>query len=224
MTKPTPQDTFLLGNFPIQDRLSMADQFMSEVPYTPDATRQQQDTAKWARNPHLIKKIQPALKMLSDEIRVGDSVVDVGCGSGQALAYLQEHCSNKFEYFGIDISEIEIIRAREHFKDRGLFYNGSMEDHFLCDPIIFCSRLLIHLPSFEEHMRYLLRATKRTLILVLNTNGDWITRYSSDRGIFYMRAFSQETILETVGGGWDIEFHPIPNEPYTTVIARKHAT
>jgi cyclopropane fatty-acyl-phospholipid synthase-like methyltransferase len=49
--------------------------------------------------------------------KAGDRVVDIGCGTGDLLAYLPD-----VEYVGYDISDVYIEAARKRFGPRGTFH------------------------------------------------------------------------------------------------------
>ncbi|MFP4473456.1 MAG: class I SAM-dependent methyltransferase [Candidatus Omnitrophota bacterium] len=58
------------------------------------------------------------------KIKDNDKVVDVGCGPGVLLNYIDKN----IDYHGIDISEKYIRTARQRFRGRGEFHLGSFTD------------------------------------------------------------------------------------------------
>ena len=58
----------------------------------------------------------------------GKVVLDVGCGLGDLVTYLDEETSGDFEYIGIDITESLILKAREiHDRPNCRFIVGDLE-------------------------------------------------------------------------------------------------
>lgn len=60
--------------------------------------------------------------ILESEITAGDTIVDLGCGSGLAYQLLSELCKKDFKYIGVDISSEMIHKANRKF---GLALNAS---------------------------------------------------------------------------------------------------
>ena len=77
----------------------------------------------------------------------GETIVDIGCGSGLILEYLPPD----IEYLGIDISEKYIRSARKKFSRRGTFFLGTARDfvnhdgsHFGSADLVLCTGVLHH--------------------------------------------------------------------------------
>jgi ubiquinone/menaquinone biosynthesis C-methylase UbiE len=86
------------------------------------------------------------------KLRGGETVVDLGCGSGSILEYMPED----IDYFGVDISENYVRAARKRFSDRGTFFLGTACDLLnQGDPriktadMVLCNGLLHHLSDDE---------------------------------------------------------------------------
>jgi len=85
-------------------------------------------------------------------LRGGETVIDLGCGSGTVLEYLPED----IDYLGVDISENYVRAARQRFSERGRFFLGSVGDFLNQDDqrkgtadVVLCNGLLHHLPDDE---------------------------------------------------------------------------
>nr|WP_244966758.1 class I SAM-dependent methyltransferase [Trinickia soli] len=94
------------------------------------------------------------------EPRAGDRVLDIGCGTGDLLAYLPD-----VQYTGYDISEQYIEAARKRFGTRGTFHcrlltSTELETLPLFD-IALAVGLLHHIE--DDEARDLIRMTKRAL-------------------------------------------------------------
>ncbi len=82
----------------------------------------------------------------------GETIVDVGCGSGLIL----EHLPADIKYLGIDISEQYVRSARKRFSARGTFFLGTAHDLLNHDDsysgsadLVLCNGLLHHLSDCE---------------------------------------------------------------------------
>jgi ubiquinone/menaquinone biosynthesis C-methylase UbiE len=94
-------------------------------------------------------------KWLAENIwkpRSGETIVDIGCGSGLIL----EHLPADIKYLGIDISAQYIRSARKRFSARGTFFLGTARDlvnqdgsHFGSADLVLCNGLLHHLSDGE---------------------------------------------------------------------------
>ncbi|HYW71242.1 MAG TPA: class I SAM-dependent methyltransferase [Pyrinomonadaceae bacterium] len=82
------------------------------------------------------------------KLQGGETIVDIGCGSGTILKSLPGNIS----YCGLDISENYIRAARRNFSDRGTFFLGTLQDLLNQNAwplnsadLILCNGLLHHL-------------------------------------------------------------------------------
>ena len=69
--------------------------------------------------PALLDHILPLVPGLTGRLEAGIDVLDVGCGSGRALALMAETFKNS-RFTGYDFSQVGIGRARDHARTRGL--------------------------------------------------------------------------------------------------------
>ncbi|MGN6087564.1 class I SAM-dependent methyltransferase [Trinickia sp.] len=94
------------------------------------------------------------------QAHAGDRIVDIGCGTGDLLAYLPD-----VDYTGYDISEHYIEAARERFGSRGAFHCRLLTSDELStmEPfdIALAVGLLHHLD--DDEARGFIQMTKRAL-------------------------------------------------------------
>lgn len=93
------------------------------------------------------KEIWPEIRKISDSIKDGERVLDIGCGNGRLLEALKD---KKIEYLGIDQSENLIKLAQDNYPDYrfkvgDILDLGTTRDHNF--DYIYCLALFHHLPS-----------------------------------------------------------------------------
>jgi SAM-dependent methyltransferase len=129
------------------------------------------------------------------QLRVGDEVLDLGCGPGQLLSFLPS--SDDFVYVGVDTSEVYISFAKRRATSRRTFLVADCRDlAVLLDRQfhwILCMGLLHHLDD-ESCARTLAEAAQHlrpdgTLICLEPTffsGQSWLTQWTMkhDRGRF----------------------------------------
>ena len=98
------------------------------------------------------------------KLKGGETVVDLGCGSGTVLEYMP----SDIDYVGVDISESYIRAARKRFSERGRFFLGNVSDFLNQDDLpirpadmVLSNGLLHHLP--DDEVIEVLELTKRIL-------------------------------------------------------------
>lgn len=130
------------------------------------------------------------------KLKGGETVVDLGCGSGTVLEYMPPD----IDYVGVDISESYIRAARKKFSERGRFFLGNVSD-FLNQQdlpirtadVVLSNGLLHHLPDDEvievlEHTKRIMKPHGRLVCLEAaylahqTRLSKWIV--STDRGRF----------------------------------------
>jgi len=159
-------------------------------------------------NPQNLGKIEPNIGHLTDLLKPEDSLVDVGCGDGHLYDYLANAGFHN-SYPGIDRDEQSIARAKA--RNQTVDYRvGELKDLRGSWDVVFCSRVLIHIPDLEENIRILRSCARKYCVLVLAVGGDrteWSERFNS-----YFRWVSHETLKSL--GDYEIKKH----SPYCTVI------
>ena len=95
------------------------------------------------------KYLWPELLQLTRDIKDGDKILDVGCGSGRLLEALKD---KKINYLGVDTSEKLIKLAEERYKAAG--FEFQVRDILELSKIpeinfdyVFCVAVLHHLPG-----------------------------------------------------------------------------
>jgi len=107
----------------------------------------------------------------------GDSILDVGCGGGHYLVSLDKTMVKPFSYTGVDATEYYIEKAKEAFSgksaatglrcepvfDTGDIFNLQHDDNSF--DIVFCSNVLLHLPSVTRPLSELVRVSRRYVLI-----------------------------------------------------------
>lgn len=98
------------------------------------------------------------------KLKGGETVIDLGCGSGTVLDYMPPD----MDYVGVDINESYVRAARKRFSERGRFFLGKVSDFLNQDDsrirtadIVLCNGLLHHLP--DDEVIELLELSKRIM-------------------------------------------------------------
>jgi len=120
-----------------------------------------------------------------DNISLGDSVLDIGCGNG-ALAYDLAQKSKKV--LGIDISGKNIDKAKLAYKRDNLrFIIGDAVSYDFPEQfdIIILSNVLEHIENRVEFLMRIKGLAPKILIRVPMLDRDWISLYKKELGIEY---------------------------------------
>lgn len=100
----------------------------------------------------LIKEINALTK---DHIRI----VEYGCGSGRFFGYLQEHCTKKFTYTGVDLSKNLIAIAKQQYPNGQFTVNDMISDIEQrtqeWTDLIICIASFQHLANRKERLQFL---------------------------------------------------------------------
>lgn len=142
----------------------------------------------------------------------GYSILDVGCYHGHLYPKLRDI---GIDYLGIDIFESFIMAATQNyvsakFEVRDLF---QIEDQY---DIVFCSRVLMHMPKFGEAIKKLLGASKKYMIMIIPIGAPSVTvEISANGDKVYFRRFSLEEVAQALDG---YSYYIETNKPYSTVV------
>lgn len=166
--------------------------------------------ACWVKKPKQVLKHRTACAFIT-----GDSVLDVGCGTGDLVLALKEE-NYRGTYLGVDPSNDMLERAiANHPKYR--FIKGNLYDMDRIAPAdtVICLDVLHHQENLEPGFTNLLNKARKRLIVTLWINdrdkhhprqtkgryGEWITYYTEEE---LKNRFSEEKydIIPKLGCHW----------------------
>jgi len=223
------------------ERFEEIDAFMGE---TGDGyrlrLRQSEDVRKWVRNPGEIETIRENLshfKKIISQMPPPVRLLDVGCYAGYLYDYAAKIARlnpQHLSYLGLDVRE-DVIRdaAALHsglsnccFKVGDIYELENAVGTSSYD-IVFCSRVLIHIPHFEKAVHQLLQVAKDILFLVIvvgekdycNRNKR-VIRESGEETITYFRGFSRSR-LEEISNRYARTLEIREGSKYASVIFRR---
>lgn len=75
---------------------------------------------KGKRNEYLRDAQSQVISML--EMEDNTRLLDIGCGTGWALGLANKHSNGKGEFYGVDLSEKMIEKAKDNFKEKNNFH------------------------------------------------------------------------------------------------------
>jgi SAM-dependent methyltransferase len=166
-------------------------------------------------NPHETRKTEKAIHDLLAILKPEDTLLDAGCYHGHLYGYLTGYLpeGKRPQYLGIDLRQENVDRAIYLHGDRFrvqdiLSLEGSWD-------VIFCCRVLMHVPPWEEAVRRLLACARKHLVLVLPFGGYSCEVEMHGGEPVYFQKFSPSQFDQ---------FGPsriIKREPYSTVIFSK---
>ncbi len=179
---------------------------------------QAQDVYSWVRKPEKIELIQGSLAHLGEIIKtsaiVPVSILDVGCYGGYVFDYIEKIVLKDkikdISYQGVDIREMAIKEAARLHNgvSNASFMVGdvfSLQDMFSDSKfdIVFCSRVLIHLPNFEKAVTNLINVSNNVTFIVVKVSNKpdckKIRKTDLDTGeemIYFYRTFSEKMLAE----------------------------
>ncbi len=121
-----------------------------------------------------------------DYLRPGQTIIDLGCGNGRLLQFIEKEASNwhqkTFHYVGLDTSSNLLSEARKKYPGK-TFQRGDMTKIPLKDKsadIIFCIRAFHHLPTRnlrQKSLKEIKRVLKPQGILILTVWDLWQKKY-----------------------------------------------
>lgn len=163
-----------------------------------------------------LPEMESSKKLASEVARVlrtGDSILDVGCGSGHYLRSLRRVLAHDVTYTGVDATEYYIQLARKAFAtdEHCEFKVADIYDLDLPDrsfDIVMCNNVLLHLPSIESPLSELVRVARRTVFVRLlcgnrsfriqdvesQPDGCEFENDGTPRGFHYYNIYSEEYV------------------------------
>ncbi|MFC1553944.1 methyltransferase domain-containing protein [candidate division KSB1 bacterium] len=126
----------------------------------------------------------------------GASILDVGCGKGDLLAFFSEQ-DIRVEYYGVDFSKELITMAKQQYPEANFFYRDFLEDSFYpeIDYTISSGIANIRTPKNKEYIQEVI--SKMVSISKKGAAVNMLSSYSpetgKDPGIYY---FSPEEMLK----------------------------
>ncbi len=134
-----------------------------------------------------------------------DALLDLGCGDGNHLAYLQKYAGS---VYGSDYNLVRLVRARARHSSAMLFLADILDypaqDEFF--DIIFFNHVIEHIPNDADVLKVIYRILRPGGLLILGTpnEGAWWwqlayklqpeTRQSTDHVHFYTAASLSKSI------------------------------
>ena len=163
--------------------------------------------AMYQKNPHHLKKIRESIKDLSGILKPEDTLLDAGCCEG----HLYDALNHPGKYTGIDIVDYHIAEAKKRHPDVD-FRVGNILELTGKWEIVWCARVLMHLPDYEGNVRKLLGLANKKLIVSVPIGMESLETEESKFGTVEFRSYSAKRIGET--NPEQIIKHP----QYSTVI------
>lgn len=143
--------------------------------------------AMYQRRPNELDKIAPSIRDLKGILSPEDTLLDAGCCEGHLYEYLGHD-----KYTGIDIVPENIAAAKERLPNVRFEVWNVLELKEVWD-VVFCSRVLMHLPNYEENVEMLRKIAKKKLVVVIPQRGSYTsieTNKLGVRGTVMFRSFS----------------------------------
>ena len=109
-------------------------------------------------------------EILKKYYKKGDKVLDFGCAAGHFYKSLRK-IDNQILYTGFDVTKSYIDFAKKFYKknDRIFFDTQNIfslsRKYYKNFDIVFCSNVLLHLPSIDLALKNLIKATKKYCII-----------------------------------------------------------
>ena len=144
------------------------------------------DDKTWTKG-YLRQGISRLVPLLN--VREGMHVLDIGCGTGRALGLVAERVNGNGEFYGVDLSEGMIDRAKAHFRDQPNFHfvKANSESIPLGDgsfDVIICTNSFHHYLDPVQALREMRRLVKPSgSIFILDPSADSLAVKVADKVI-----------------------------------------
>jgi len=160
--------------------------------------------------PHDLTKIAVNIAELQKRLRPEDTLLDVGCCEGHLFDYLRHKHYTGIDLFHKHIAEARLARPEARFRVMDLFDLEGQWD------VVWCSRVLLHIPRFEEAVAKLKSCARRYCILVIpmTVESKCVVQREESDGVVYHRTFSTEQVMATNPS----QILKYPNAQYRTVV------
>lgn len=118
-----------------------------------------------SRNPLVRFVHRQRLELVSKNI-TGKKILDAGCGEGHLILEMQKH--HKADYFGVDITDVALEKARKkckaNFTNQDLTKMSFKDETFDC---VTCSEVLEHIYEYRKVLKELKRVLKKNGLLII---------------------------------------------------------
>jgi ubiquinone/menaquinone biosynthesis C-methylase UbiE len=219
----------------------------TERPWQSFELTQRENVVEWIEEPAKIAKIQPSLRDFRQIARsefvkaAGEPlrVLDVGCYGGYVFDYLKRYAfpnGEAFHYTGVDIdpnvvkaaSFVHSDESNAAFREADLYALDRTFDENSFD-IVLCSRVLIHIPRFQDAIAQLYRVCRSAVVTVVVVSEtpllEKIHRENLDNGVeldYYFRKYSEVELVRVADDlGADYRHVRGPSS-YSTFVYYKH--
>lgn len=140
-------------------------------------------------NGYVLKKVLKNIEYLKTVLRPEDSLLDVGCCEGHIYEKL-----GHANYQGIDLLESNVEKARVNFPGVDFRQGNLFELEGKWD-VIFCCRVLMHIPRFEEAIARLKSCARRYVVIAVPIRDEEsLETHVVKQGSMYFRIFSEDTV------------------------------
>jgi ubiquinone/menaquinone biosynthesis C-methylase UbiE len=143
-------------------------------------------------------------KFLEDKIKNGDSVLDLGCGNGRLLGFLNER--KNIDYTGVDNSEELISIAKSNYPDGNFEVGNALSLPYADNSFDFVASFAVfhHIPGRKTREKFMSEISR-----VLKKDGEaFITVWNIYQPKYkkYMRANFFQKIYRTIIDAYNVSF------------------
>lgn len=162
-------------------------------------------------------------------IRSDDRILDIGCGLGHYYISLKKRIDKDFDYYGLDIIDDYITKARKLFQDypnvnfkKGSIFSLPFKKNSF--DIVMCNNFLHNLSSIQKPIGELLRVSNRYTI-IRTLVGDRSFRIQEVRNSKWSKTSSVNPVNEFKKDGEPKEFNffNIYSRDYLKGLIKKYA-